>query len=104
MRKILFLSFLILIVSSCASHPDVRPGLDGIHTITVRGEDIQDTESNANKQIRSYCKDQHKVAEYLSDDSVKATNMEVDTDAPLKLFKKAEGAATDVKFRCVEKK
>ncbi|MBC7430249.1 MAG: hypothetical protein H7336_16665 [Bacteriovorax sp.] len=103
MNKLFALGFLFLLASSCASHPDVRPGLDGIHTITVHGEEVKDTESNANKQIRSYCKDMGKIPDYLSDESFKATDKEVDANAPMKEFKKAEAAATDVKFKCVDK-
>ncbi|MBC7713649.1 MAG: hypothetical protein H7177_09935 [Rhizobacter sp.] len=103
MSKFFALTILAVLASSCASHPDVRQGLDGIHTITVHGEDIKDTESDANKQIKSFCKDQGKIPDYLSDDSFKATNKEIDTDAPTKMFKKAEAAATDVKFKCVDK-
>lgn len=98
MKKIAFFSAFFILVS-CASSPDVRPGLDGIHQISVRGEEVRDTESDAYKQARSFCRDQKKTAEFLSDETFKATPTEVNTEAGL--FKKSESVATDLKFKCI---
>ena len=98
MKKIIALSMLT-VLASCASSPDVRPGLDGIHQISVRGEEVHDTESDAYKQARSFCKDQKKTAEFLSDETFKATPNEVNVDA--KMFKKTESVATDLSFKCI---
>lgn len=99
MKKLLALASVLVIASGCASYPDVRPGLEGIHQISVLGKDVKDTESNAYKQANAFCKDQKKKAEFLSDETFKATPSEVDVDT--KLFKKTEGVATDVSFRCI---
>lgn len=99
MKKIICLALVSLTAFGCASHPDVRPGVDGIHQISVRGEEVKDTESDAYKQARSFCKDQKKTAEFLSDETIKATPNEVIVDKAL--FKEKESVATDLKFKCV---
>lgn len=98
MKKLLTLSCLLFIFG-CATSKDVRPGLEGIHQISILGEDVNDTESNAYKQANAFCKEQKKKAEFLSDETFKATPNEVDADA--KMFKKSESVATDVSFRCI---
>lgn len=100
MKKIIALGSLI-VLASCSSSPDVRPGLDGIHSINVRGEDVKDTESNAYKQARSFCHDKNQSVEFLSDETFKATPGEESVDS--KMFKKSESVATDVKFKCIDK-
>lgn len=98
MKKLIVLSC-ALFIFGCSSYKDVRPGLEGIHQISVLGEDVKDTESNAYKQANAFCKDQKKKAEFLSEETFKATPNEVDVDT--KMFKKSEGVATDVSFRCI---
>lgn len=98
MKKLLALAF-VLASFGCASTRDVRPGVDGIHQISILGEEVNDTESAAYKQARAYCKTQKKNAEFLSDETFQATPNELDTDK--KLFKKSESVATDLKFKCV---
>ena len=98
MKKLIVLTS-VLFVFGCTSYKDVRPGLEGIHSITILGENVNDTESNAYKQANAFCKDQKKKAEFLSDETFKATPNEVNVDA--NLFKKSESVATDVSFRCI---
>lgn len=88
----------LLVAFGCSTAPDVRPGMDGIHQISVRGEEVNDTESDAHKQARAYCRGQKKEVEFLSDETFKATPNELNTDP--KLFKKTESVATDIKFKC----
>jgi hypothetical protein len=98
MKKLIILSCTFF-VFACSSYKDVRPGLEGIHKVSILGEDIKDTESNAYKQANAYCRDQKKKAEFLSEETFKATPNEVDVDT--KMFKKSESVATDVSFRCI---
>jgi hypothetical protein len=98
MKKLIVLSCALLIFG-CANYNDVRPGLEGIHQVSILGEDVNDTESNAYKQANAFCKAQKKKAEFLSDETFKATPNEVDVDT--KMFKKSESVATDVSFRCI---
>lgn len=98
MKKITILAFLVLNFG-CASSPDVRPGLDGIHQVSTIGGEANDTESSAHQQARSYCKDQKKTAEFLSNETFKATPDEGVVDQ--KAFKKNESVATDIKFKCI---
>lgn len=100
MTKLLALCFL-LALGSCSSSPDVRPGVDGIHSISTLGGDVKDTESDAYKQARSFCNDKKQTVEFLSDETFKATPNEEVVDK--KLFKKNESVATDVKFKCIDK-
>ncbi len=89
---------LLLLAVSCSSTPDVRPGADGIHSISLLGEDVKDTEGAAHKQARAYCENQKKKIEYLSDDTIKATPNEVAVDKAL--LKEEDTVATDIKFKC----
>ena len=98
MKKLITL-ISILFIFGCSSYQDVRPGLEGIHSITVLGENVNDTESSAYKQANAFCKDQKKKPEFLSDETFKATPNEIDVDK--NMFKKSESVATDVSFRCI---
>jgi hypothetical protein len=49
-----------LFFTACAHHPDVRPGADGLHRLSVRGAEKQSTERDALKQTQSYCKQSKK--------------------------------------------
>lgn len=97
MKKLSVLGLLLLAVS-CSSTPDVRPGADGIHSISLMGEDVKNTEGAAHKQARAYCAKLGKTIEYLSDDTIKATAAEVNMEKSL--FKESESVATDIKFKC----
>ena len=98
MKTFLILSS-ALFVFGCSSYKDVRPGLEGIHSITVLGENVNDTESNAYKQANAFCRSQNKKVEFLTDETFKATPNELDVDT--KMFKKSESVATDVSFKCI---
>ncbi len=98
MKNFIILSS-VLFVFGCSSYKDVRPGLEGIHSITILGENVNDTESNAYKQANAYCRSQKKKAEFLTDETFKATPNELDVDT--KMFKKSESVATDVSFKCI---
>lgn len=98
MKKLIIL-FSALFIFGCSSYPDVRQGLEGIHQVSILGEDVRDTESKAYKQANAFCKSQKKKVEFLSDEVFKATPAELDTD--VKMFKKSESVAIDVSFRCI---
>ncbi len=98
MKKVISL-FLLLVLSACSSTSDVRPGIDGIHSVSVRGEFVKDTETDAHRQAKAYCRNEGKTAEFLSNDTVKATPAE--RDVGQNLFKETEAVATDIKFKCI---
>jgi len=98
MKKILLLT-LVTLAFGCSSSSDVRPGVDGIHQVSTLGSDPKDTESDAYKQARSYCNTFNKSAEFLSDETFKATETEAVVDQ--KAFKKNESVTTDIKFKCI---
>lgn len=99
MKKLLSFLVLATLAFGCASSPDVRPGVDGIHQVSTLGSDPKDTESSAYKQARSYCNDKNMSAEFLSDETFKATASEGVVDQ--KAFKKNESVTTDIKFKCI---
>ncbi len=100
MNKFIAIGLLLALVS-CSSSMDVRPGVDGIHSISTIGGNVKDTESDAYKQARSFCHDKNQSVEFLSDESFKATPSEKEVDK--KIFKLNESVATDVKFKCIDK-
>ena len=93
-----FALLVLLALAACSSTSDVRPGVDGIHSISLMGEDVKDTEGAAHKQAKAYCAKENKTIEYLSDDTVKATATEVNVEK--NLLQKNETVATDIKFKC----
>ncbi len=98
MKNAFLLAVVLLASSACSSAPDVRPGADGIHSISLMGESVKDTEGKAHKQARAYCEKQKKTIEYLSDDTVKATPTEVNMEK--NLLNEESTVATDIKFKC----
>lgn len=59
--KIVLLGALLLI-TSCGHHRDVRPGAEGIHTVTVIGEEKASISREALEQSNHYCKEVNKRA------------------------------------------
>ncbi len=70
MKLICILSGLsiVLILSSCAHHRDVRPGVDGIHRVEVKAEDPEHGARNAISQANNYCEQYKKSAAFINED------------------------------------
>jgi len=56
MRLLFFVAAIFCVSYSCAHHPDVRPGPQGVHTISLEASDKQAGTRNAIRQANSYCK------------------------------------------------
>ncbi len=50
--------FFILILGACAHHKDVRPGTEGVHWVSVKGDDPDAAAENALSQARHFCEEQ----------------------------------------------
>ncbi len=46
-----------LLIGGCAHHRDVRPGVDGVHRVTLQTEDKDEGFRNAMSQAEHYCKE-----------------------------------------------
>lgn len=66
MKRILFLSVLVLTVS-CAHFPDVRPGANGVHKVVVAGTDKKEVVQSSLKQAKSYCEDKKLSAAFVAE-------------------------------------
>jgi hypothetical protein len=53
MNKVLFLTLIIFI--SCGHHRDVRPGVNGVNSVSVIGEDKVEISRKALDQSQHYC-------------------------------------------------
>lgn len=64
--KLVLLSFATLAFSSalsaCATHHDVRPGVDGIHRVVIQTDDTEAGAREAIRQSNNFCKEQNKDA------------------------------------------
>ncbi len=60
MKKILLLTSLLPLLTSCAHYPDVRPGESGVHTVIIGTERKGDGFQEAWSQAKDYCDDVYK--------------------------------------------
>jgi hypothetical protein len=67
MKNILLTLTSLLLLSSCASHPDVRPGEDGLHRVVISTDDIDEANRNAIRQSNNYCDEFQKKAYFLAE-------------------------------------
>ena len=56
------------VLASCAHHPDVRPGGDGVHRVVISTDDKEDGARNAINQANSYCGEFKKSAVIVSEE------------------------------------
>ena len=57
MKQLLGLIGILLLLSACAHHRDVRPSADGIHKVVVRAEDTDEGSRDAIKQANHFCEE-----------------------------------------------
>lgn len=83
----------------CATSMDgVRPGTDGIHRVSIRGEDGELTDQEALNQAVTYCKTQKGVVEVIKLKPL--TVAEKKTKSRAATFKETESAVSDLSFKC----
>ena len=73
----------LLIVSGilfvgCAHHPDVRPGVDGVHRVVIKSDDIDNAQQNALSQAKDFCDEKHKEFAVLDESSKYVGSMNED--------------------------
>jgi hypothetical protein len=76
----------------------VRPGADGIHRVSIRGEDGELTDAEALAQATTYCKTQKGVVEIIKLKPLTASEKKIKTRAAT--FKETESAVSDLVFKC----
>ncbi len=74
-----FLGVLILMISACAHHRDVRPGEGGVHRVVVSTDDNDEGTREAIDQANHYCKQYSKGAVFV-DENKKYTGSMKESD------------------------
>jgi len=59
---------LLLLLSSCAHHRDVRAGAEGIHRVVVKAEDTDEGARDAISQANHFCKQSNKTAAFINEE------------------------------------
>lgn len=65
--NLIFIAFAFMILS-CAHHRDVRPGVNGVHTVAVVTEDKEAGSRDAISQANNYCEEYKKTAAFVDED------------------------------------
>ncbi|MDO9183142.1 MAG: hypothetical protein Q7U04_12075 [Bacteriovorax sp.] len=73
------LVILMLIATSCASHPDVRPGEDGVHRVAITTDDVDSANQSAIRQANNYCDEFHQSAYIVSENKKYTGNIDEGT-------------------------
>lgn len=68
MKKIIVFSGLSLLLFSCAHHRDVRPGAEGVHYISVQGNDMESGSRDAISQANHFCEQRGKTAAFTQEE------------------------------------
>lgn len=69
MKKMIYLLGLgLLFTTGCAHHRDVRPGVDGMHSVVVLSEGGEEGTRNAISQANHYCGQLGKHAAFVEED------------------------------------
>lgn len=79
MMKIFGVGVLVLLLSSCAHHRDVRPSDDGVHRVVVRAEDADEGSRNAIKQANHFCEKRNQYAAFIKEDQKYTGDMDEQT-------------------------
>ena len=92
--KISFSSLsLSLVLFSCAHYPDVRPGANGVHSVIVKADDVNEGSRNALSQASDYCETKKKEAVIVSENSKYSGSMD---EGSYKTAKKISKAAKTI--------
>lgn len=91
MNKNYLLVLTLFLISSCASYDHVRPGVDGIHRVVIRGEEKEAVERDSIDEANNYCKEYNKMAAFVSEDTKYTGSIDESTH---KTVKKVSNAAS----------
>lgn len=87
MKGVLLISLLGLV--SCASHEHVRPGVDGVHRVVIRGTEKEAVEQQALSEARSYCSEKDLSPAFTSEDTKYTGSMSESTHKTIQKVSKA---------------
>lgn len=68
MKNLLGLLGILLFLSACAHHRDVRPSANGIHRVTLKTEDTDEGSREAIEQANHFCKERGRHAAFVKED------------------------------------
>lgn len=91
--KIVLLGLIVGCLSACATHKDVRPGVDGVHRVVIQTDDTEAGAREAIRQANNFCKEQNKYAAFVNEDQKYTGDMDENT---YRNAKRASKAATAV--------
>lgn len=60
----------LFIVTGCAHHRDVRPGVDGVHQVIVRAQDKGSAERDAISQAEHFCQQSQKIPGIIEEKTI----------------------------------
>ena len=86
---------LFVLTASCTSldYDDVRPGVDGIHRVSVLGNGEGDGERNAIEQANNYCRIEKKMSPvFMTENTDYQGTMDEETHKTVRKASKAAGA------------
>jgi len=67
MKKLVFISFVTLLLGACAHHRDVRPGADGTHRVAVQTDDKEQGAQEAIRQAQHFCEKRDLSAAFVDE-------------------------------------
>jgi hypothetical protein len=79
----------LFVLTNCAHYPDVRPGVEGVHTVIVKAEDENSGARNALNQANDYCKTKKQNAAIISESSEYKGSMDEESYKTAKKVSKA---------------
>lgn len=78
--KYLFILLGSIFLAACAHHPDVRPGVEGIHRVALAADDKDKGAQEAISQAQNYCYYKHdKPAVFIDENAKYEGSMSEDT-------------------------
>jgi hypothetical protein len=93
MTKILIIFSSAVLLSSCAHHDDVRPGVDGVHRVIIQTDDKEAGSREAIEQANDFCKEQHKYAAFVEEQQKYTGDMDEKSYRKAKTVAKVANAA-----------
>lgn len=91
MLKHLGLAVFALLLGACAHHRDVRPGVDGVHRVSIQTDDTDAASRDAISQANHYCKEKGQEAAFIKEEAKYTGDMnEADYNAAKRVTKVAK--------------
>lgn len=93
--SVILIGVLLLLLSACAHHRDVRPGADGTHRVALQTDDTDAATRDAIDQANHFCKSRNKgsIAAFVDEKQKYTGDMDEQTYKNSKRIAKAASAA-----------